>query len=411
MAARIPADATDISPMTDATPEMRVLQILPALNEGGVEVGTIQMARYLHGQCIFNMVASSGGKMVDSLDQIDVPHITLPLEAKNPLKILHNAYRLKSAIKKHRITHVHARSRAPAWSAYIACSLINASAKYAYVNFLTTFHGIYAERPVIKRWYNSVMLKGDAVIANSEFVKNHIAKVYGDTGKPIYVVHRGNDLERCNPAALEQSAVDAVRKIMGANEETPLILMVGRLTAWKGQTVLLSALAELKDIPWVAAFAGSAENAAYKQDLERMLKEADIEDRVHLLGSRDDVPLLYRAADIAVSASTEPEAFGRVAIEAQAMETGIIATAHGGSLETVIDGETGFLVEPSNSEALKAALTKALADLPTFSSMGKAGRLHVCEKLTEEQMCRGETAVYVTLRKSTAEKLHKQSVA
>jgi glycosyltransferase involved in cell wall biosynthesis len=397
--------------MTDATPEMRILQILPALNEGGVEVGTIQLARYLHGQSIFNMVASSGGKMVGSLEQIDVPHIVLPLETKNPLTIFRNAYRLKNAIEKHRITHVHARSRAPAWSAYIACALINASGKNAYVNFLTTFHGIYGEKPAIKRWYNSVMLKGDAVIANSEFVKNHIARVYGDTGKPIYVVHRGNDLERFNPAALEQGAVDAVRRSMGANEETPLILMVGRLTAWKGQTVLLSALARLKDTPWVAAFAGSAENAAYKLDLERMRKEAGIEDRVQLLGGRDDVPLLYRAADIAVSASTEPEAFGRVAIEAQAMETGIIATAHGGSLETVIDGETGFLVEPSNPAALAAALSRALTDLRAFASMGKAGRLHVCEKLTEEEMCRGETAVYAALCKSTAEKLHRRSVA
>jgi len=402
MVARAPADAT---------PEMRILQVLPSLNEGGVEVGTIQMARYLHGRNIFNVVASSGGRMVDSLKQIDVSHITLPLESKNPLKILRNAFRLKSAVKQHRITHVHARSRAPAWSAYIACSLINASADSAYVNFLTTFHGIYGEKPAIKRWYNSVMLKGDAVIANSEFVKRHIAKVYGDTGKPVYVVHRGNDLERFNPAALEQSAVDAFRKSMGANAQTPLILMVGRLTAWKGQTVLLSALAELKDIAWVAAFAGSAETAAYKQGLERTLKEAGIEDRVQLLGSRDDVALLYRAADIAVSASTEPEAFGRVAIEAQAMETGIIATAHGGSLETVIDGETGFLVEPSNPTALKTALTTALTDLRAFARMGKAGRRHVCRKLTEEEMCRGETAVYVALCKSTAEKTPERSAA
>ena len=129
------------------------------------------------------------------------------------------------------------------------------------------------------------------------------------------------------------------------------------------------------------------------------------------MGSRDGVPLLYRAADIVVSASTDPEAFGRVAIEARAMETGIIATAHGGSLETVIDGEAGFLVEPSNRAALKAALAKVLTDLRTFASMGKAGRLHVCKKLTEEERCRGETAVYVALCKSTAEKLHRQSVA
>jgi glycosyltransferase involved in cell wall biosynthesis len=397
--------------MTEPAPEMRILQVLPALNEGGVEVGTIQMARYLQTQELFNMVASSGGRLAGTLEQIDVPHITLPLETKNPLKILLNANRLKHVIRDYRITHVHARSRAPAWSAYLACSLINASAKDTYVIFLTTFHGIYGETPAIKRWYNSVMLKGDAVIANSAFVKNHIARVYGDTGKPIYVVHRGNDLERFDPTAIEQSVVATVRESLGANAGTPLILMVGRLTAWKGQTVLLTALEELKDIPWVAAFAGAAENAAYKQILEDMIKDADLTDRIHLLGSRDDVPLLYRAADIAVSASTEPEAFGRVAIEAQAMETGIIATAHGGSLETVIDGETGFLVEPSNPEALKAALSKALADLEAFAAMGKAGRAHVCRYLTEEEMCRGETAVYVALRESTAEKSRKQSVA
>ena len=397
--------------MTDPAPEMRILQVLPALDEGGVEVGTIQMAGYLQARNIFNMVASSGGKLVGSLEQIDVPHITLALETKNPLRILLNASRLKSTIKKYRITHVHARSRAPAWSGYLACSLINAASKETCVIFLTTFHGIYGESPAIKRWYNSVMLKGDAVIANSAFVKNHIARVYGDTGKPIYVVHRGNDLGRFNPEAIEQSVVDALRESMGANAATPLILMVGRLTPRKGQTVLLSALAELKAIPWVAAFAGSAENASYKQSLERMIKDADIEDRIHLLGSRDDVPLLNRAADIAVSASTEPEAFGRVAIEAQAMETGIIATAHGGSLETVIDGETGFLVEPSNPAALQAALTRALTDLGSFAAMGKAGRAHVCKHLTEEEMCRGETAVYVALRDSTAEKSRKQSVA
>lgn len=397
--------------MTDATPEMRILQVLPALNEGGVEVGTVQMARFLRGQGIFNMVASSGGKLLDSLEQFAVPHITLPLETKNPLKILLNANRLKNAIRKHRITHVHARSRAPAWSAYIACSLINASAEESYVHFLTTFHGIYGEKPAIKRWYNSVMLNGDAVIAISEFVKNHILEVYGDTGKPIHVVHRGNDLDRFSPATIDPNAVDAVRKSLGANDDTPLILLVGRLTALKGQTVLLSALAEMKDMPWVAAFAGSAESTAYKQKLERMVEDADIEDRIHLLGGRDDVPLLYKAADIAVSASTEPEAFGRVAIEAQAMETAIIATAHGGSLETVIDGETGFLVEPSNPTAMKAALTKALTDLCTFAGMGKAGRVHVCRDLSEERMCRGETAVYAALCKSTAEKSHKHNLA
>ncbi len=397
--------------MTDSAPEMRILQVLPALNEGGVEVGTVQMARYLQAQGIFNAVASSGGKLVGSLEQIDVPHIPLPLETKNPLKILLNASRLKTTIKNYRITHVHARSRAPAWSAYIACSLVNASAEKPNVHFLTTFHGIYGVKPAIKRWYNSVMLKGDAVIANSEFVKNHIVEVYGDTGKPISVVHRGNDLERFSPAAIDPNAVDAIRKTLGANEDTPLILLVGRLTALKGQTVLLSALAEMKDMPWVGAFAGSAENAAYKQKLERMLKDANIEGRIHLLGGRDDVPLLYRAADIAVSASTQPEAFGRVAIEAQAMETGIIATAHGGSLETVIDGKTGFLVEPSNPTAMKAALTKALTDLRTFADMGKAGRVHVCRNLTEEKMCRGETAVYAALCKSTAEKLHKHNLA
>jgi len=396
--------------MTDSARAMRILQVLPALNEGGVEVGTIQMAAHLQKRHIFNMVASSGGKLANGLSRIDIPHITLPLETKNPCTIILNAFRLRNAIAKHRITHVHARSRAPAWSALFACSMTNAVAKDAHVHFLTTFHGLYGDKPVIKRWYNSVMLKGDAVIANSEFIKNHIIQVYGDPGVPIFVVHRGNDLERFNPRAFDRRSVEAARNSLGADTETPLILLVGRLTPWKGHTVLVSALSKLKDLSWVAAFAGRAENAAFQERVERMLKEAGIEDRVHILGSRDDVALLYRAADIAVSASTEPEAFGRVAIEAQAMETGIIATAHGGSLETVIDGETGLLVEPSNASAMADAVRKALSDLPAFAKMGEAGRLHVCRDLSEEKMCQGETAVYAALCEFTADRSPKKGI-
>jgi glycosyltransferase involved in cell wall biosynthesis len=397
--------------MTDPTPAMRILQVLPALNEGGVEGGTIQMAAHLQKERVFNMVASGGGKLVDRLSRIDVPHVTLPLETKNPFTIVLNAFRLKKIIETRRITHVHARSRAPAWSAYIACSMTNAGAKSAHVHFLTTFHGLYGDKPAIKRWYNSVMLKGEAVIANSEFIKDHILRVYGDPGVPIFVVHRGNDLERFDPLAFDQDSVDLVRNSLGADARTPLILLVGRLTPWKGHTVLVSALSKLKDLPWVAAFAGRAENADFQERVKQMLKEEGIEKRIRILGSRDDVPLLYRAADVAVSASTEPEAFGRVAIEAQAMETGIIATAHGGSLETVIDGETGLLVEPSNAMAMADALREALTDLPAFAKMGKAGRLHVNRELSEEKMCQGETAAYVSLCNITADCIHKKSVA
>ena len=395
--------------MIDSAPAMRILQVLPALNEGGVEVGTIQMALHLQKHRIFNIVASSGGKLVDQLSRSDIPHITLPLETKNPCTIFLNALRLRSAIDKHRITHVHARSRAPAWSALIACAMANAGAKDSHVHFLTTFHGLYGDKPLVKRWYNSVMLKGDAVIANSEFIKNHIIQVYGDPGVPIFVVHRGNDLERFDPQAFDERSVEAARNSLGANTQTPLILLVGRLTPWKGHTVLVSALSKLKDLSWVAAFAGRAENAAFRDRVERMLKDAGIDDRVHILGSRDDVALLYKAADIAVSASTEPEAFGRVAIEAQAMETGIIATAHGGSLETVVDGKTGLLVEPSNATAMANALRTALTDLPAFAKLGEAGRLHVCRDLSEEKMCQGETAVYAALCKSRADKQHNKN--
>jgi glycosyltransferase involved in cell wall biosynthesis len=386
--------------MTTAAREMRILQVLPGLNEGGVEVGTVQMAEYLHELNVFNMVASRGGKLVDALVQIDVHHVTLPLETKNPVSMMVNAWRLGRLIRRNRVTHVHARSRAPAWSAYLAVSLLNAF-RSQYVYFLTTFHGTYGDRPAVKRWYNRVMLKGDAVIANSEFTKGHIIDVYGDPGIPIHVVHRGADIRRFDPAAVGQDAVDALRSRLGASESIPLILMVGRLSRWKGQHILVAALAALKDLRWVAAFAGRVENSAYGQELQGMLSEENIEDRVCLLGSRDDVPLLYRAADVAVSASIEPEAFGRVAVEAQAMETGIIATAHGGSLETVIDGETGLLVEPSSVTAMSDALARALTDLESFARMGRAGRRHVCKHFTEEQTCQGEFGVYTALSQSS----------
>ncbi len=380
--------------MTYTSKKIRILQLLPALNEGGVELGTLQLATYLQKHHIYNMVASNGGRQVSALKKEKVPHITLSLHTKNPFKILLNAYKLTLIIKKFRLTHLHARSRAPAWSAYIACAFFNKFNKNAHVIFLTTFHGTYSAKTKIKRWYNSVMLKGDIIIANSAFVKNHIITTYGAQKAPIHIVLRGNDPLIFNKKTITEKKVAAFRKSVKANKTTPLILMVGRLTRWKGQTVLLTALAKMKDKPWVAVIAGGAKNPAYLEELKSIAKNAHIANRVHFLGSRNDTPLLYTAADIAVSASIEPEAFGRVAIEAQAMATPIIATAHGGSLETVIHEKTGFLIPPNNAKKLKETLVKALTDPKKLATIGAAGCRHVSKNLTAEIMCKGETEAY-----------------
>lgn len=262
------------------------------------------------------------------------------------------------------------------------------------VKFITTFHGTYGASRWWKRTYNRVMLRGPLVIANSDFIRQHIVRTYGFPATRIVVAVRGVDTDVFDPARVTADARMLHTQLGGG---APLLLMVGRITRWKGHDVLLRALAQLPDLPWVLAVAGSAKHGAYLDGLRQLADRLGIADRVRWLGPRHDVAALNMAADVALSCSTQPEAFGRVAIEAMAMGTPVIATAHGGSLETVADGETGRLVPPDDAEALAAALRDALQNPQPWQAMGKAGQARVRSHFTRAHTCAGEWLAYTRL--------------
>ena len=369
---------------------LHVLQLIPALHEGGTEQGAVDMARTIRARGGVSVVTSAGGRWADILEAEGIQHITLPLNSKNPLIMLWNVVRIWRVIQKYDIHIVHARSRAPAWSGWLACKLINCRRVF----FITTFHGTYGAGNVFKQWYNCVMLKGPLVIANSTFIARHIVGIYGYPADRVVVAERGVDTTVFSPDLYPLEAQANIRKELQVKGPTPLLLMVGRLTRWKGQSVLLEALATLKDIPWVVAFAGTAKNPSYLKELQTLAARLGLTERIRWLGARTDIPLLNIMADVALSCSVEPEAFGRAAIEAMAMETPIIASAHGGSLETVVDGQTGWLVPAGDVVALAKALRKALASPQRLAAMGKVGRKRVLARFTSQHTCEAEWGAY-----------------
>lgn len=368
-----------------------IMQLLPALGDGGVERGTVEMAAYLAQKKIENWVVSAGGPLVELLPRQHTHHIAMKVGAKSPLAIISHARKLARLIDDNAIDIVHARSRAPAWVGYLACRWSRRPVK-----FFTTFHGVYSHGNRWKRRYNAVMLKGPIVVANSAFIRQHIIDVYGFPSENIIVSPRGVEPAQFDPSKISAEQKAAVRSELASNADNALAVIVGRITDWKGHRYLIEALDQCarKDVD--LAIVGSGVQSVI-DDLEALIKERDLSGRIRLLGSRRDIPAVMAAADLAVSSSIRPEAFGRVAIEAQAMATPIIATNHGGSLETVIDGETGFLVPPANPEAMARAIETALADPQRLARMGEIGRAHILAHFTTQTMLDQEFSAYERL--------------
>lgn len=368
---------------------LRVMQVLPALGDGGVERSTLEMAGYLSRQNAEHWVVSGGGRLVPDVVAAGAQAVVLPVGEKSPLAIIANARALGRLIDAHKIDVVHARSRAPAWAAWLACRWFS----HHPTRYLTTFHGVYSHGSALKRAYNRVMLKGRVVIANSRFIKNHIVSVYGYPDNQIIVAPRGIEPALFEPALYSCEFRQRIRAEFQLHEAEPMLIIVGRLTGWKGHSVLVEALERLKDLPWKLVVAGGGD-ADFVQNLKRQITVAGLSDRIILTGSRKDVPALLAVADLAYSTSTRPEAFGRASIEAQAMETPIIATDHGGSRETVIPGVTGWLVAPSDSLALSAVTREALSDPARLKRMGLEGRANVLAHFTTERMLEAEFSAY-----------------
>ncbi|MDQ2106445.1 glycosyltransferase family 4 protein [Azospirillum isscasi] len=369
-----------------------VLQVLPALVTGGAERGCIDVALTLAQAGALPLVASEGGPMAAELDRAGIRHITLPLASKNPLVIRRNARKLEAIIRENGVDIVHARSRAPAWSAWLACRATGA-------RYMTTFHAPYNYKNGLKRWYNSVMARGERIIAISDFIRRHILDNYAVDPAVIRTIHRGID-----PMAFAPERVSSARMIQLAQkwrlpDDKPVILLPGRLTRWKGQTVLIDALAKLGRKDVCALLVGSDQGrAGYRQELEEQVRRAGLEGVVKMTDHCNDMAAAYRLSTVVVSASQEPEAFGRVIVEAQAMGRPVIVSAIGAYQETVVPGETAWVVPPADPDALAKALDEALSLTPEQrDAIGARARAFVAERYTKQRMCADTLAVYAEL--------------
>ncbi|MBR2136660.1 MAG: glycosyltransferase family 4 protein [Alphaproteobacteria bacterium] len=373
--------------------KMVVLQVLPELNQGGVELGTTEIASELQKRGIENYVASEGGRMEHNLERIKVKHFTLPLKTKNIFKMYLNALRLSAIIKKYGITIVHARSRAPAWSAYWA-------AKRCGVHFVTTFHGTYGLGPwKIKKFYNRVMTYGERVIAISNHIKEHIIHHYGTDEQKIRLIARCVNMDNFD---VDHISAERMIKFMEENnipEDKPIISLIGRLTNWKGQKLLIEALNKIKTQDFYCLLIGDDQGRTkYSDELKEMIKKYGMEDRFRFIRHVSDVPAAMMTSEIVLSTSIEPEAFGRIAIEGQAMGRIVVASNIGGSKETVIDGVTGKLFESGNADDLAAALHWALhLSTKEKEKIGAAAIKNVKEHFTKQIMCDKTIKVYEEL--------------
>jgi glycosyltransferase involved in cell wall biosynthesis len=366
-----------------------VLQVLPSLVTGGVERGTIEITEAIVAAGWTALVASAGGRLVTAIERAGGRHIALPLDRRTPVAILRNARRLARLIQAEGVDIVHARSRAPAWSAWLAARRTGA-------RFITTYHGTYNEDLPFKRHYNAVMAKGEIVIAASRFIADLIVARHRIDPSRIRVIPRGIDPAVFDPASVSPDRVQRLDTAWSLPAGAPVITLPGRLTGWKGQPVLLDAIARLARGDAICVLLGSDQGrTGYTARLRRQAERLGIADRLRLPGHCDDMPAALLRSDIVVHASTEPEAFGRVVIEAQAMARPMIAADLGGPVETVQDGITGWRVPPGEPRALAAKIDQVLALPPDRrAAIGGAARAAVLARCTKKAMQEATLAIY-----------------
>ena len=368
---------------------LKVLQVIPKLGYGGAETGCYDIAHYLPENDCGSFIVTSGGELLKFIDKKKVKIIKLPVHSKNPLIIFINFLALVAIILVKNISIVHARSRAPAWSCLLA-------AKITGRKFVTTFHGTYNFNNKIKKFYNSVMVRSDLIIAGSNFIFSHIKDNYTkylNAKKKLLVIFRGINVDYFDPTTKLDSDEKKLLKKWQIEKDKKIILLPGRLTGWKGQEVFIEAInlvnIELGYEAFYAVILGSDQGRdLYKKKLIRITEQHRLNNQVKFIDHCNDMALAYKVSDIVISASIEPEAFGRVAVEAQSMEKPIIASDIGGSNETIIDEKTGFLFESNNAKSLSKKILKVLSmDETLLQSIGKDGRKNIIQKFNVEKMC------------------------
>ena len=368
---------------------INVLQVIPKLGYGGAETGCYDIAHYLPENNCKSFIVTSGGELTKFIDKKKVKLIRLPVQSKNPILIFFNSIMLIAIILFFNITIVHARSRAPAWSCLLATKLTRRK-------FVTTFHGTYNFSGKLKKLYNSVMVRSELIIAGSNFIFSHIKENYSDLltiKKKFLVIFRGINVDYFDPSSkLEEDEKKLLTK-WEINKEKKIILVPGRLTSWKGQEMLIEAInltkVELGYEAFHLVILGSHQGRdLYKKKLIRITEQYRLTNQIKFIDHCKDMALAYQVSDIVISPSIEPEAFGRVAVEAQSMEKLIIASNIGGSNETIINEKTGFLFEAGDASSLSKKIIQAITmDESSLKLMGKEGRKNVIKKFNVEKMC------------------------
>ena len=369
--------------------ELKVLQVIPKLGYGGAETGCYDLAHYLPENNCSSYIVTSGGELLKFIDKKKVKVIKLPVHSKNPLLMLFNSIALIFIILLNNISIVHARSRAPAWSCLFATKITRRK-------FVTTFHGTYNFKNSIKKFYNSVMVRSDLIIAGSNFIFSHINQNYSkylDLKKKFLVIFRGINVDYFELSTILDSEENRLISDWEVDRNKKTILMPGRLTAWKGQETFIEALnlvnKELGFESFNAVILGSDQGRdIYTKKIKRLAEQYRLTSQLKFIEHCKNMPLAYKISNIVVSASVEPEAFGRVAVEAQSMEKPIIASDIGGSNETIIDNVTGFLFQSGNAEALSKKIIEVLQlDESRLKSIGIEGRKNIIKKFNVEKMC------------------------
>ena len=369
--------------------KLKVLQVIPKLGYGGAETGCYDLAHYLSENNCSSFIVTSGGELTKFIDKKKVKLIRLPVHSKNPLLMLFNSIILVFIILFNNISIVHARSRAPAWSCLLATKITRRK-------LVTTFHGTYSFDNFLKKFYNSVMVRSSLIIAGSNFIFSHIKQNYVEylsIKKKFLVIFRGINVDFFDPSTTLENEENQLLLKWGLTRERKIILMPGRLTSWKGQEIFIEALnlinQELGYQAFYAIILGSDQGRdIYSKKIKRLAEQYRLTNQVKFVEHCKNMPLAYKISDLIVSASIEPESFGRVAVEAQSMEKPIIASDIGGSNETIEDKKTGFFFTAGNPKSLCEKIIEVLNyDETILKSIGIEGRKNIIRKFNVEKMC------------------------
>ncbi len=367
-----------------------IVQVIPALNQGGVERGTIEIAEALQQAKIPNYVISSGGKMVAELDELGVEHITLPVQTKNPIKMWLNSYKLEKVFKEKNVGLVHVRSRAPAWSVKWAC-------KRAGIPFVATFHGLYGMHPEhLKKPYNRVMTQGQVVIAVSAFIQQHLVKEYNIPEQRIRLIPRGADINKFDASKISAEALAEFAAKHDIPTDKPIVTLVGRLSRIKGHSVVLDAAKQMKNQDVTLLFVGGNPKGDYKEELNAKIAEMPKNVTIKMIAvPGNDMPYIYALSTVSVQPTLVPESFGRGIAEAQSMGRVVIAANHGGACELILNGETGFLTPVGDSRVLAGVLDQVLS-MPESerAKIGAAASESIRTNFSIQKMCKRTLKAY-----------------